>query len=199
MKSTLLNVIVLAAVSTFAHAAVKTGATAPDFTATDTTGTSHSLSDFKGKYVVLEWTNHRCPFVKKFYSKGHMQALQAEMAQAGAVWLQIVSSGKGKQGYLTPEEGEALREKQKVASAATLLDVDGSVGKLYAAKTTPHVYLISPEGELIYQGAIDSVRSTKAADIDGAENYLKNAFMAATAGKTIEPATTKPYGCGVKY
>ncbi|MGB0415424.1 MAG: redoxin domain-containing protein [Coraliomargarita sp.] len=199
MKRPLLSIFSFIVMLSMAHAAVETGATAPDFTLTDTTGTEHSLSDFKGKYVVLEWTNHRCPFVKKFYSKGHMQELQKEMAGASVVWLQIVSSAEGKQGYVSAAEGEALRQQMNMASAAMLLDADGTVGKLYSAKTTPHMFLINPQGKLIYQGAIDSVRSAKAADIEGAENYVKNAFMASITGKPIEPATTKPYGCGIKY
>ena len=199
IKLSLLSLFAFIAALTISQASVETGADAPNFTLTDTKGVSHSLSDFKGKYVVLEWTNHNCPFVKKFYSQGHMQALQKEMAVASVVWLQMVSSTEGKQGYLSPEEGEALRQSQKVASTAMLLDTTGEVGKLFGAKTTPHMFLINPQGKLIYQGAIDSVRSTKSADIEGAENYVKNAFMASIAGKPIEPASTKPYGCGVKY
>lgn len=180
-------------------AKVETGAKAPDFTLTDTTGTEHSLSDFAGKYVVLEWTNHKCPFVVKHYKDGHMQALQESMAEEGAVWLQIVSSAEGKQGYLTPEEGEALRESQGVKSAAKLVDASGKVGRKYDARTTPHMYLIDPEGTLVYQGAIDSIKSTQTSDIAKAENYLVSAYKSSKAGEPVENATTVPYGCSVKY
>lgn len=181
------------------RAAVETGAPAPEFTLTDTTGTEHSLSDFAGNYVVLEWTNHQCPFVVKHYASGNMQSLQETMTDDGVVWLQIISSAEGKQGYLTPEAAEALRESQGVHSTAMLLDTSGEVGRAYDARTTPHMYLIDPEGTLIYQGAIDSIHSTRQADIAGAENYVKAAYESAKAGEPIENATTVPYGCGVKY
>jgi len=200
MKNT--ATLFLAASLTFASgltAAVETGAPAPDFTLADTTGTEHSLSDFAGKYVVLEWTNHKCPFVVKHYSEGNMQSLQESMTEDGVVWLQIVSSAEGKQGYLTPEAAEALREEQGVNSTAMLLDASGEVGRAYDARTTPHMYLIDPEGTLIYQGAIDSIRSTRASDVAKAENYVVSAYESAKAGEPIESATTVPYGCSVKY
>jgi peroxiredoxin len=181
------------------HAAVETGGKAPDFTLTDTNGTEHSLSDFKGKYVVLEWTNHGCPFVKKHYKEGHMQALQEKMTEKGVVWLVINSGAPGKQGYVTPEEGNELIEEKGIKASAMLLDSDGKVGRAYDAKVTPHMYLIAPDGSLVYQGAIDSIRSTKAADVEKAENYVKAAYMAHKNGKPVENHTTKPYGCGVKY
>jgi len=189
----------LMALSTAAYAGVETGADAPDFTLTDTTGTEHSLSDFEGKYVVLEWTNHKCPFVVKHYSEGHMQELQQKMTEKGVVWLTIVSSAPGKQGYVSPEEGQELREKKDMKSTAMLLDPTGKVGKAYDARTTPHMYLIDPEGTLVYQGAIDSEVSTDPADIEGATNYLVAAYKSVTAGEPVENATTKPYGCSVKY
>jgi peroxiredoxin len=179
--------------------AVETGVAAPDFTLTDTTGTAHSLSDFAGKYVVLEWTNRDCPFVVKHYSEGDMQALQKSMTAEGVVWLQLVSSAEGKQGYLTPVEGETLRESQEMHSTAMLLDTSGAVGRQYGARTTPHMYLINPEGTLIYQGAIDSIKSTRQSDIAKAKNYVQAAYDSAKAGEPIEEATTVPYGCGVKY
>ncbi len=181
------------------HAALKVGDKAPAFTLTDTSGTEHSLAYFSGKYVILEWTNHKCPFVVKHYRDGHMQGLQKEMAEDGAVWLQIVSSAEGKQGYVTAEQGEALREKHGMNSAGMLLDSSGEVGRAYGARVTPHIYLISPEGELLYQGAIDSIKSTKTADIGKAENYLKAAYASAKAGEPIANPTTVPYGCGIKY
>ena len=181
------------------NAALETGSAAPDFTLTDSTGVEHSLSDFAGKYVVLEWTNHRCPFVVKYYRNGDMQALQKEMTADGVVWLQIVSSAEGKQGYLSPSQAEALREAKGMHSTAMLLDASGEVGRTYDARTTPHMYLIDPEGTLVYQGAIDSIKSTRTSDIPNAVNYVQAAFESAKAGEPIENATTVPYGCGVKY
>jgi peroxiredoxin len=189
----------LLALSATLNAAVETGSAAPDFTLADTAGTTHSLSDFKGKYVVLEWTNHQCPFVVKHYKNGDMQAVQKDLTDDGAVWLQIVSSAEGKQGYISAEKGEALRKEKAMHSTAMLLDGSGEVGKTYAARTTPHMYLIDPEGTLIYQGAIDSIKSTKPSDVAKATNYVKAAYASALAGEPIEAATTSPYGCGVKY
>ncbi|WP_269524210.1 redoxin domain-containing protein [Coraliomargarita parva] len=180
-------------------AAVETGSAAPDFTLTDTAGAEHSLSDFKGKFVVLEWTNHLCPFVKKHYGEGDMQALQQEMTGKGIIWLQIVSSAEGKQGYVTPEEGEALRQEKGMHSTAMLLDAGGLVGQMYDARTTPHMYLIDPEGTLVYQGAIDSIKSTRSSDIEKATNYVKEAYESVLAGEVVENPSTSPYGCSVKY
>lgn len=181
------------------NASVQTGAAAPNFTLTDSTGTEHSLADFAGQYVVLEWTNHQCPFVVKHYSQGHMQALQEAMTAKDVVWLQIVSSAEGKQGYVTAEEAEALRESQEMQSTAMLLDTSGYVGRLYDARTSPHMFLINPEGTLVYQGAIDSIKSTRVADIAKAKNYLEAAYASVTAGEPVADATTVPYGCSVKY
>ena len=181
------------------NARVETGSAAPEFTLADTTGSEHSLSDFKGSYVVLEWTNHQCPFVKKYYDEGHMQTLQEKMTGKGVVWLQVLSSASGKQGYLTAEDAEALRAKNGHQSTAMLLDPTGEVGKRFDARTTPHMYLIDPEGILIYQGAIDSIRSTRTSDISEATNYLETAYEAHRNGNPIGRATTTPYGCGVKY
>jgi peroxiredoxin len=180
-------------------AAVETGSPAPDFTLTDTTGATHSLSDFQGGFVVLEWTNHQCPFVVKHYQEGHMQALQERLAGEGVVWLQVVSSAEGKQGYVTAEEGESLRESLAMNSTALLLDPSGDVGRAFGARTTPHMYLIDPEGTLVYQGAIDSIKSTSTDDIPKAENYLLSAYRSAKAGEPVQTDTTTPYGCSVKY
>jgi peroxiredoxin len=195
-----LSIALLSALCAFSlNAAVNTGALAPDFTLADTSGETHSLSDFKGKYVVLEWTNHQCPFVVKHYAEGNMQAMQKALTSDGVIWLQIVSSAPGKQGYLTAEDGEALRAKNKMHSTALLLDSTGVVGKQYDARTTPHMYLINPEGALVYQGAIDSIRSTRSSDIAKATNYLKSAYESLIAGKPVAEGTTTPYGCSVKY
>lgn len=181
------------------NAAIETGSAAPDFTLADTNGMEHSLSDFKGSYVVLEWTNHGCPFVKKHYSGGHMQALQEKMTGKGVIWLKINSSAEGKQGYVTATEGNELLAEKGIKATALLLDSDGVVGRTYDARVTPHMYLIDPEGTLVYQGAIDSIKSTKASDVDKAENYLKAAYKAHLAGEPIAKATTTAYGCSVKY
>ncbi len=180
-------------------AAVETGAAAPAFTLTDTTGAEHSLSDFKGKYVVLEWTNHGCPFVLKHYKEGHMQALQKKMTEQGVVWLIVNSNAPGKQGHVSPQEGQKQIADKGMHATAMLLDTDGKVGRAYDARVTPHMYLIDPAGKLVYQGAIDSVRSTNSSDIQAAENYVLSAYLALKAGNPVENATTKPYGCGIKY
>jgi peroxiredoxin len=174
-------------------------AEAPAFTLKDTTGKEHSLADFKGKTVVLEWFNHGCPFVKKHYDKGHMQALQKTYTEKGVIWLAICSSASGQQGNDTAE-GHAATAKEKGTSAtAILMDEDGTVGKAYAAKTTPHMFVINGEGKIVYQGAIDDKRSANTADIEGARNYVREALDALAEGKEIAVATTTPYGCSVKY
>jgi len=180
-------------------AELRTGNPAPEFTLTDTNGKSHNLSDFKGKYVVLEWINHGCPFVVKHYSEGNMQALQKEFTGKDVVWLSICSSAEGKQGNMSNEEWNAVTTEKGAAPTAVLIDADGVVGKLYDARTTPHMYVINPEGNLIYQGAIDDKRSTDASDIASSENYVRSALKQAAAGEPVAKAQTQPYGCGVKY
>jgi len=175
------------------------GAPAPEFTLTDTKGVSHDLSDFKGKFVVLEWVNHGCPFVVKHYSGGNMQGLQKEFTDKGVVWLSVCSSAEGKQGYMSNDEWNAAIAEKGIASTATLIDEDGTVGKLYNAKVTPHMYIINPEGNLIYQGAIDDKKSTDAEDIATSENYVRSALNAALAGEPVATSVTQPYGCSVKY
>ena len=179
--------------------AVESGTPAPDFTLQSGAGETISLSQYRGQYVVLEWTNHKCPFVKKFYREGHMQALQKQLTEDGAVWLQVISSAPGKSGYLSASAAEALRTEKGHQSTALLLDYEGTVGRAYDARTTPHIFLIGPEGKLLYQGAIDSVASTQTADIEAAENYLLAAYRSAQAGDPVKKSATKPYGCGVKY
>lgn len=180
-------------------AAVQTGAPAPAFALLDSTGVARTLSDFKGQYVVLEWTRHDCPFVVKFYRNGDMQALQRQLTAAGVVWLQVASSAPSKVGYLSAEAIEAQRRSTGTRATATLMDTDGKMGRAYDARTTPQMFLINPAGMVIYQGAIDSIASTRSDDIATATNYLKAAFDSALAGEPIEHPTTTPYGCGVKY
>lgn len=182
-----------------AFATATPGSEAPDFTLQDTTGKSHSLKDFKGKFVVLEWTNYECPFVKKHYGSGNMQKLQKEYTQKDVVWLSICSSAEGKQGNFMPDKWNEMIREKGAAPTAVLLDPDGKVGRLYDAKTTPHMFVINPEGKIIYAGAIDSIRSPNPADIEKATNYVSAALDSAMAGKPVETATSTPYGCSVKY
>jgi peroxiredoxin len=172
---------------------------APQFTLTDGQGASHSLADYRGKYVILEWVNFGCPFVGKHYGSGSMQELQRTMTARGTVWLSICSSAPGKQGFY---EGEELKEKLKEENAsptAYLVDADGAVGKLYGAKTTPHMFIVDPQGVLIYEGGIDNIASTDRADIAKATNYVKEVMAAAWDGKPLPVKTTRSYGCSVKY
>ena len=199
MKSHVLTVLAALSFSGNLSAILSTGAPAPDFSLRDVAGVTHRLSDYRGKWVVLEWTNHLCPFVRKHYQKGHMQQLQKEMVKEGAIWLQVISSAKGKQGYVTAEEGAALRKELDLQATAMLRDPNGKTGRAYDARTTPHVFLIHPEGDLVYQGAIDSIPSVDSSDIPIAENYLKAAYLNAKAGRIVEKKSTKPYGCSVKY
>ncbi len=182
-----------------ALAAPEIGKAAPDFTLTDAEGNSHSLADFKGKTVVLEWFNHGCPFVQKHYGSGNMQQLQEAAVDDDVVWLTIVSSAEGKQGHLTADEAKAKKAELGMNATAFLLDPDGTVGKLYDAKTTPEMFVINAEGALVYKGAIDSKADAKAASIEGATNYVTAALDSVESGEAIETATTKPYGCSVKY
>lgn len=172
---------------------------APDFKLTDINSNEHALSDYEGKYVVLEWVNFDCPFVKKHYNSKNMQQLQKKYAGKDVVWLTINSSAPGKQGNYPPAE---IKEKIKDHSAnmsAYLIDEKGTVGKMYGAKTTPHMYIINPEGILIYAGGIDDKATTDTDDIKEAVNYVSSALDAAMAGKKVEVKTSKPYGCSVKY
>ena len=180
------------------HAA-EVGKPAPAFTLTDSNGKSHQLSDFKGKTVVLEWINHECPFVVKHYSGGNMQGLQKTYTGKGVVWLSICSSAPGTQGHLSAADWNKTTAEKKASSTAVLIDEDGSVGKLYGAKTTPQMYVINAEGVLVYSGAIDSIKSTSADDIAKAENYVSKALDEVLAGKPVTTATTAPYGCSIKY
>jgi peroxiredoxin len=171
------------------------GKPAPDFTLTDTTGKTHKLADYAGKVVVLEWINDGCPFVQRHYKSKNMQTLQQTYTGKDVVWLSICSSNKGQQGNHSAADWEALRQKQGHKSTALLLDEPGTVGRAYAAKTTPHMYVIDKKGVLVYNGAIDSNND----DVTKAENFVAPAIDAALAGKPVAKATSTPYGCGVKY
>jgi peroxiredoxin len=175
------------------------GQPAPPFTATDSQGRTHNLSDFRGKTVVLEWTNADCPFVQKFYSGGDMQKLQAEARQQGVVWLTINSGAPGKQGHVTPAQANAMMKAQGFNSTAYLPDPDGTIGRAYGARTTPHMFVIDPRGTLVYAGGIDNVPTANPADIGKAQNYVRAALADLAAGREVATPTSRPYGCSVKY
>ena len=179
--------------------AAKVGEAAPDFTATDSNGSTHRLSAYKGKFVVLEWHNQGCPYTRKHYESGNMQRLQKQWTQKGVVWLTVISSSPGAQGYVTPAEENNYLKKMNTVPTAALLDPQGTLGHLYGAKTTPHMFIIDPHGILVYNGAIDDRPTTEQADIAGAKNYVSEALQAAMAGRQPPNPTTRPYGCSVKY
>jgi len=175
------------------------GAPAPAFTLPDTYGQEHALADFRGEWVVLEWLNYGCPYVGKHYNSGNMQTLQKTYGEKGVKWLAIVSSAPGKQGYYEPAAMNEQNEEHGQSALAVLLDPTGQVGRLYNAQTTPQMVLIDPEGTLLYNGAIDDKPSSRASSLEGAHNYIAAALDEAMAGKPVSVATTKPYGCSVKY
>lgn len=183
----------------YAQSALQPGQPAPDFTARDAGGREVSLASFKGKAVVLEWTNHDCPYVKKHYSTGNMQALQKEAAAQGVVWLTISSSAPGIQGHVSGLEAEKLTLDRKAAPTAFLLDHEGRIGRTYNATATPHMYVIDKAGVLAYMGAIDDKPTTNRDDVAGARNYLREALAAVAAGQPVKTASTRVYGCGIKY
>ena len=180
----------LASAAIFAADSPPVGSAAPDFSVSDSKGKPQSVSQYKGKYVVLEWFNPECPFVKKHYGGGNMQKLQEEFTGKGVVWLSIDSAAPGKEGNLTPEQAEKKMTEWKTHSTALLLDPEGN---------TPHMFVISPEGKIIYEGAIDSKATPNPADIPSSTNYVKAALEEALAGKTVTTPSSRPYGCSVKY
>jgi len=192
-------VLILTLLSAAAIAAPAPGDNAPNFALTDIQGQKHALSDYKGKYVVLEWNNPECPFVHKHYDSGNMQKLQAEEESKGVVWLTINSASANRQGDLPPAQIEKFIQDTHAAPTAYMRDPDGTVGHLYGAKTTPHMFVISPDGKLIYEGGIDNKPTPDPADIPGATNYVRAALDEAMAGKPVTVATSRPYGCSVKY
>jgi alkyl hydroperoxide reductase subunit AhpC len=175
------------------------GQAAPAFTATDSNGRTVSLADYKGKTVVLEWTNSECPFVQKYYSGGDMQKLQADARAQGVVWLNVNSGATGKQGALSGAEANTKMKQQGFKSTAYLLDGDGAVGRAYGAKTTPHMFVIDPKGTLVYAGGIDNIPSANPNDISKAQPLVKQALADVAAGRDVATPTSKPYGCSVKY
>jgi len=172
---------------------------APDFSLAGIDGKTYKLSDFKGKYVVLEWNNFDCPFVKKHYGSGNMQGLQKQYTSKDVVWFTICSSAEGKQGYYESSALAEMTKERKLAATAYLRDVDGKVGRMYGAKATPHMFVVNPEGVLIYAGAIDDKASPNPDDIKTSKNYVAACLDAAMAGKAVETKSTVAYGCAVKY
>ena len=190
----------LALTATTVFAAKPTvGNDAPEFKLTDSAGKEHSLAEYKGKYVVLEWTNPGCPFVRKHYDTNNMQKLQAEATGKGVVWLSIDSSAPGAEGYLAPDAAKKAKDGDYKSASALLIDADGKVGHLYGATNTPEMTIVSPEGKVLYTGAIDSVSSASKGDVAKATNYVQVGLEEAMAGKSVTKSSSKPYGCGVKY
>jgi len=182
-----------------AMAAPTIGQPAPAFTALDSKGQQHTLADLKGKVVVLEWTNNECPYVKKHYGASNMQNLQKQAKGAGVVWLSVISSAPGEQGHVTGAKADELTASRNAQPSAVLLDPQGEIGKAYDARTTPHMYVIDAKGILRYAGGIDSIATAKPADIEKADPYFKTALESVLKGENVAQATTRPYGCAVKY
>src|ERR1700722_1712611 len=180
-------------------AAVQIGQPAPEFTAKDSKGNALTLSQYRGKTVVLEWTNADCPYTRKHYSSGNMQSVQALAQKNGVIWLTVISSAPGKQGCVTGPPADALTQPRGALPTAVLLDPSGTVARLYQAKTTPHMFVIDKNGTLQYMGGMDSIATPDASDIRNAEPYLKEAMLAVTQGNPVAHAVTRPYGCSVKY
>jgi peroxiredoxin len=178
---------------------VRVGSPAPSFTATDSQGRTQTLNQYRGKYVVLEWHNQGCPYTRKHYVSGNMQNLQKEWTAKGVVWFTVISSAPGTQGYVTPPQENAYLAQMHAAPTSVLLDPDGKVGQLYNAKTTPQMFVIDPQGKVVYDGAIDDKPTTDPDDIRGADNYVTDALTAAMAGKPIATSYTRSYGCSIKY
>lgn len=182
-----------------ALAAPQVGKPAPAFSGSDTTGATVQLSDLKGKTVILEWTNHGCPYVQKHYSSGNMQSLQKDTTTDGVVWLSVISSAPGTQGNVSPAEADELTNSRDASPSHVILDPSGEIGHAYSAKVTPHMYIIDPEGTLVYMGGIDDKPTANPADIPGATNYVRAALTDMDAGRPVAQSVTKPYGCTVKY
>lgn len=182
-----------------AHATAQIGKPAPDFSVTGSDGRTHTLSEYKGKIIVLEWVNHGCPYVRKHYDTGNMQALQKELTDGGVIWLSIISSAPGQQGHSTAEKANADAASNGSHPSAVLLDENGEVGRLYEAKTTPHMFVVNTDGTLAYKGAIDDKPTFAHDTVTGAKNYVRQAVSEIKNGKPVSEPLTTPYGCGVKY
>ncbi len=198
LRRTLL-VLAIVCVTSGARAAPSVGQPAPDFALTDTSGRQVRLSDFKGKHVVLEWVNPGCPYVRKHYNSANMQGTQKETTGKGVVWLAINSTETASYDYLAPPQLARWMVEQKAAPTSTLMDEQGLVGKAFGARTTPHMYIVDPQGTLIYAGGIDSIASARTEDVKTAVNYVRQGINQAMAGQPLSNATTRPYGCSIKY
>jgi hypothetical protein len=179
--------------------ALRVGAPAPAFTATDSRGQTEALAQYRGKFVVLEWHNQGCPFTRKHYISGNMQALQKQWTDKGVVWFTVISSAPGQQGYVTPSQENAYLEQMHAVPTAVLMDPDGTLGRLYNAKTTPQMIVIDPAGNVICDGAIDDRPTPDPEDVRGARNYVSDALTAAMAGRPVAAPFTRSYGCSIKY
>ena len=199
IKSLCIAVVSTLLVVGAAHAAPAVGQKAPDFTLTDTTGKTVKLGNFKGKHVVLEWNNPGCPYVRRHYDSANMQTLQKEVTAKNVVWLAINSTADAHPDYLTPVQLGRWMTQQKAVPSATLMDEDGKVGQAYGARTTPHMYVVDPQGQLIYAGGIDNQPSARGAEQKNATNYVRLAVNEALAGKALSKPVTAPYGCSIKY
>jgi len=182
-----------------AVASVATGAQAPAFSVRDASGATRTLAEFRGRTVILEWTNHGCPYVRKHYDAGNMQSLQRDAVADNIVWLQVISSAPGEQGYLDGAGVRARLQTDNAAPSGTLLDPTGVMGRAYGALNTPQMFIINPQGVVVYQGAIDDRPSARPASLEGATNYVRAALADLEAGRAVQTATTTPYGCAVKY
>lgn len=198
-RRTVLTLSLAALLPIAAHAAPSVGQPAPDFTLKDAGGKAVKLSDFKGKHVVLEWTNPGCPYVRKHYDSANLPLTQKEAMGNGVVWLAVNSTEKASYDYLEPGKLVAWLKDRKSTPTAVLMDEEGTVGRAYGARTTPHLYIVDPKGTLVYAGGIDSIPSSSPEDIPKATNYVKKALAEALSGKPITAATTRPYGCSIKY
>lgn len=194
-----LGAVLMPVLPRLAYAAPAIGAAAPDFTAPDQDGRSRSLAEFRGKVVMLEWTNHDCPFVRKHYNSSNMQSLQRLAAEKDVVWLSVISSPPGEQGHVTPEQAKALTTERSAAPAAVLLDPQSRMARAYGATTTPHMYVIDAEGVLRYMGGIDSIASNRVDDVAKAEPLARNAMLAVAEGRPVAQPVTRNYGCAIKY
>lgn len=199
MKTAPFALALLLAATPLAHAAATVGQPAPAFTATDVHGKTVSLSDFKGRHVVLEWVNPGCPYVQKHYGAGNMQSTQKSAVDQGVVWIAINTTARDHGDYKPPADLAAWMKAQKASASTTLMDEGGQVGRAYGARTTPHMYIVNPAGTLVYAGAIDSKPTANPADIATATNHVKAALAESLAGRAVSQATTRPYGCSVKY
>lgn len=199
MKLMSVSAVSMLMAANVAFAKPEVGQAAPAFDLLDTYGNEVSLASLQGKTVVLEWTNHDCPFVRKHYESDNMQALQKEAVADDVVWMSVISSGEGKQGYVSPEQANALTAERGASPTHVLLDPNGDLGQLYEAKTTPHMFVINAEGKVAYMGGIDDIPSANKADVDGAENYVRTALSELNAGQAVSTSTTRAYGCSVKY